>query len=216
ADRMLASVRSTAAVTLTSRADATNLVALRRQFQAAAAGADAFVPSYTELIARLAAGVLAQHPRLNACWQNDGLLEVDSVNLGIAVDTDAGLVVPVVKGAERLSLRDLAGRVRAAIERARQRRLSTDDLSGGTFTITSLGMFGVDAFTPILNPPQVAILGVGRITREPAAVDEQVAIRDSLWLSLTFDHRAVDGAPAAKLLSDLRAAIENPGPRLVA
>lgn len=215
ADRMLVSLRQTAPVTLTSRADATNLVNLRRQFQSAAGTAD-FVPSLTELIARLVAGVLVDHPALNAVWQGEQLLQADSVHLGIAVDTPAGLVAPVVRHAQRLNLRELAQQARGLFERAREGRLSADLLQGGSFTLTNLGMLGVDSFTPILNYPQVAILGVGRIVREPVAQDDQVVVRDQMWLSLTFDHRAVDGAPAARLLAAIRAAIENPGPRLVA
>ena len=122
----------------------------------------------------------------------------------------------MIRGADGLGLRQLAERSRDLIERARAGRLSAAEMRGGTFTITNLGAFGVDAFTPIINPPECAILGLGRIAREPAMVGERVEGRDRLTLSLTFDHRVVDGAPAARFLRDVGRRIENPGPWLLA
>jgi pyruvate dehydrogenase E2 component (dihydrolipoamide acetyltransferase) len=213
AERMARSAHTTAPVTLTTRADATNLVGLREQFKAAAEGP---VPGYTDLIVKLTALVLRRHPHLNAVWRDDGLLLVEAVDIAIAVDTDAGLLAPVLRDVASLTVRQVAEQSRALIEQARAQRLTAEQMQGGTFTVTNLGMHGIDAFTPIINLPQVAILGVGRITREPAVVNEQIVPRDMLTLSLTFDHRVVDGGPAARFLDTLRGAIEQPAAWLVA
>src|SRR5581483_6897531 len=130
--------------------------------------------------------------------------------IGIAVDTGAGLVVPVVRDVPRLSVKDLALRARDLIDRARRRKLAASEMQGGTFTVTSLGAFGIDAFTPIINYPECAILGVGRIRRCPVVFDDQIVIRDQMTLSLTFDHCLTDGAPAARFLQTLSALIEIP------
>ena len=203
AERMLASHRSTAPVTLMTTIDATNLVRLREQSKVGGG----LIPSYTDLFVKLAASALEKHPTLNARWENDRIISPDGIHIGIAVDTDAGLLVPVVRNVTRLSLMDLANHSRDLIERARQRKLSASELQGGTFTVTSLGAFGIDAFTPIINYPECAILGIGRIRRCPVVVDDQIVIRDQVTLSLTFDHRIVDGAPAAKFLQTLNAAV---------
>jgi pyruvate dehydrogenase E2 component (dihydrolipoamide acetyltransferase) len=214
AQRMVASHQSTAPVTLTTTLDATNLVNLREQFRAAAP-ADGLVPSYTDLIVKLTAIALREHPALNASWEEDAIVAHARVNVGIAVDTSSGLLVPVVRDADRIGLRDLARCSRALVERANGKQLAADDMQGGTFTVSNLGSYGIDAFTPIINGPQCAILGVGRIRRQPAVVNDQVVPRDMLTLSLTFDHRMVDGGPAARFLQTLAKSLENPAGRLI-
>jgi pyruvate dehydrogenase E2 component (dihydrolipoamide acetyltransferase) len=159
---------------------------------------------------RETAKALVEHPALNARWEGDRIRFPDSVNIGFAVDTEAGLMVPVVHDAPRHSLAELADLTRDLARRARARTLRPEELSGGTFTITNLGMAGIDAFTPIVNWPECAVLGVGRIAREPVVQGTEVVVGDRLWLSLTFDHRIVDGAPAARFLDAVRRAIENP------
>ena len=213
---MVASLRDTAPVTLTTTVDATNLVSLRDQFRAVAAGGDdAVVPGYTDFFVKLAASALQRHPMLNARWDGDEIIMSQDVHIGIAADTDAGLLVPVIADVPALSLRQLAARSRDLVDRARRGLLRASEMQGGTFTVTSLGAFGVDAFTPIINIPQCAILGVGRIRRRPAAVGHRVVPRDEVTLSLTFDHRIVDGAPAARFLQTLSQFVENPGPWLM-
>lgn len=208
AQRMLASQQQTAPVTLTSRVDATNLVNLRTQFKSLGAGAA--IPSYTDMIVKLSAAALEQHPLLGARWEHDHVLLADALDIGIAVDTAEGLIVPVVRDVPRLTLLEFAEHSRMLIERAQAGKLAADDMRGGVFTVTNLGAFGIDAFTPIINTPETAILGVGCIRREPAVHNDQVVPRDQLTLSLTFDHRIVDGAPAARFLQTLVQAIENP------
>src|SRR5262249_37680039 len=139
----------------------------------------------------------------------------EAIHLGVAVDTEAGLLVPVLRDVPSLGLRQLATRSRELTERARDRKLTAEEMSGGVFTLSNLGAFGVDAFTPIINYPECAILGVGRIRRQAEVVEERIVGRDVMSFSLTFDHRIVDGAPAARFLDALRKCIENPAPWLV-
>ena len=210
AERMVASQLKTAPVTLHTTADASELVRVREDFKKAGIGIEAAIPSYNDMLVKLVAAALRAHPALNSRWEGDTLHASPDIHIGLAVDTETGLRVPVIRNAGRLSLRDVATRSRDLTERARAARLSPDELRGGTFTITSLGAFGIDAFTPIINYPECAILGVGRIVRQPVAVGDAVALRDIITLSLTFDHRAFDGAPAARFLQTLSRFIESP------
>ena len=217
AGRLLESHRTSAPVTLITTLDATNLVNLRCQFQAADPS-DAHVPGYTDIVVKMTALALREHPMLHARWPvgDDRMTLPDDVHIGIAVDTEVGLIVPVIRGVLSLGLREIATHSRNLIDRARQRRLKPAELEGSTFTITNLGAFGVEAFTPIINPPECAVLGMGRIERRPVMAGDQVVGQDRMSLSLTFDHRIVDGAPAARFLQRLVRLIENPAPWLVA
>lgn len=211
ASRMLASRTQTASVTLTTRIDATNLVGLRQQFKQSANGS--LIPSYSDIIMKLVALTLQQHPMLAARADGDGWITPETsadIHVGFAVDTEGGLVVPVVRDAGRLGLFELAKTSLGLIEKSRSGSLTVTEMQGGVFTITNLGSFGIDAFTPIINLPETAVLGLGRIRREPTVVDDQIVARDQLTLSLTFDHRIVDGAPAARFLQTVSQAIENP------
>ena len=193
-------------MTLTTTADATNLVELRgAEFKA---GTE-IVPTFTDFLVKLAALALQKHPHLNARWDGERIVLSAGIHIGIAVDTDAGLLVPVLRDVASLSVTQLAAQARDLIERARQRKLTGHESQGGTFTVTNLGAFGIDAFTPIINQPECAILGVGRIRRVAVVVGDQIVARDQLTLSLTFDHRIVDGAPAARFLQMLSGLIEN-------
>ena len=201
ADRMSQSSRDNATVTLTAEIDATRLVEFRGRCPAPK-------PGYTDVFVRLAALALADHPVLNASLDDGHVLLHRSIHVGIAVDTDAGLLVPVIRDADRKSIEEIRDEAAALAARAREGQFGPDDLRGGTFTITNLGMHGVDAFTPIINPPQSAVLGIGRIAMRPVVRDGQVVARYTVILSLTFDHRLVDGGPAARFLAALREAAE--------
>lgn len=205
AQRMSRSAHSTAPVTLTTEVDATELVALRERLKAQS---PARAPTYTDLLIKLTQVALERHPTLNAYWNNDQLWVLDDIHIGLAVDTEEGLLVPVVRDVQKLDLDAVAEESRALAEKARSRQLSPDELQGGTFTITNLGAYGIDAFTPIINTPECAILGVGRIVRKPAVHEDRIVPRDQMALSLTFDHRAVDGGPAARFLGTVRELIE--------
>lgn len=214
ADRMLAGVHQAAPVTLTTKADATTLVTLRRRFKEAQLEADP-VPSYTDFLVKLSAAALQDHRQMMGQWRDDDIFMPDQCNISVAVDTDAGLLAPVVLDVPGKSLLQVAEATRQLAKLARDGGLSAQQLQGGTFTITNLGSLGVDTFTPILNLPQAAILGVGRIVPEPVVYEDAIVARTMLPLCLTFDHRVIDGAPAARFLGTLRASIENPGPWLV-
>lgn len=211
--RMAESAHTVAPVTLTTEADATELARIRRHLKDELVGTGAPTPSFTDLLVRFVALALTEHPALNASMDGDQVVQRDAVNIGIAVDTERGLLVPVLRDADRKSIHAIATESAWLIERARSGTIATDHLSGGTFTITNLGMFDIDAFTPIINLPQCAILGVGRIVARPVVVDadaETVAVRKMIALSLTFDHRVVDGAPAARFLQRIKEVIERP------
>lgn len=214
AARMVAGVTEAAPVTLHRKVDAANLVNLREQFRKATVSG-AVVPSYTDLLVKLTATALRQHPMLQAQWRDDGLFVPEAVNIAVAVDAEAGLFTPVIRNADQRSLREIAGRLRALIEKAQAGWLAADDLRDATFTVSNLGSLGVDTFTPIIPLPQCAVLGIGRIVREPAVVGDAIVPRDQLSVSLTFDHRTVDGAPAARFLDTLRLCVEQPAPYLV-
>ncbi len=211
AERMAASAHTTAPVTLTTEADATELVRLRKQLKSDPAAR--IVPVYTDLLAKLSAQALLEHPMLNARLEGDEIVQPAAVHIGLAVDTDRGLLVPVIRDVQAKTLRQIAEASAALSERARGATLSSEDLQGSTFTITNLGMYDIDAFTPIINLPDCAILGVGRIVPKQVVVDpdaERVAIRHMMFVSLTFDHRLVDGAPAARFLQRIKQLIEQP------
>jgi pyruvate dehydrogenase E2 component (dihydrolipoamide acetyltransferase) len=215
AERMTAGTTTAAPVTLTTTADATQFVSLRRQFQSAAGQDDRPVPGYTDIVIKLAAAALGEHPLLHARWEERGIVVPSTMNIGFAVDTDTGLIAPVIQNADSLSLREIACRAHDLAHRARSRELKAEETRHGTFTVTNLGPYGIDAFTPIINVPETAILGLGRIERRAIVQEDQIVARDMITLSLTFDHRIVDGAPAARFLQTIRGYIENPVPRIV-
>lgn len=166
--------------------------------------------SLNDMLTKAVAMALTRHPRLNATLVDQEVRLHDGVNMGVAVNLDEGLIVPVILHAEQKDLGQIARESRALAEKARAGRLQLDELSDGTFTITNLGTTGIDLFTPIINPPQVAILGVGMIQRRPVVVGDALAIRPSVYLCLVFDHRAVDGVPAANFLQELKHLLEKP------
>lgn len=211
--RMLAGVTQAAPVTLTTKVDATNLVNLRRQFHVA--DAVEIVPSYTDIIVKLVAGALTKHPHMLAQWRDDQIVTPDHIDIAVAVDTDFGLTAPVVRTVDRLTLQQVAKATKELIAIARAGRLAAEHLRHATFTVTNLGSYGIDAFTPIISLPQSAVLGIGCIAREPAVCEDQIVVRDRMTLSLTFDHRITDGAPAAQFLAEVRKCLEHPAPWLV-
>ena len=210
ADRMGTSVHTTARVTLFMEVDATEFVAVRSRLKQRVEKEWGFAPGYNDLLAKIVAASLRKFPNLNARLVPDAIELLGHINLGMAVDTERGLLVPVIRDADRKSLQQFGAEFRELAERARIGRSLPDDLTGGTFTITNLGMYDVDAFTPVINLPEAAILGVGRIGPKPVAMDDQVVIRQRWNLCLVFDHRLVDGAPAALFLQYIKQLIEEP------
>ena len=213
ADRMGTSVHTTARVTLMMEIDATEFMAIRERLKAKVAEEWGFAPSPNDLLAKIVAKALRKFPYMNARLAPDAIELLGHVNMGMAVDTERGLLVPVIRDADGKSLRQFGQDFRELADRARKGRSLPDDLTGGSFTITSLGTFDVDAFTPVINLPEAAILGVGRIQPKWVYKPESPAapvLRQMWTLSLVFDHRLVDGAPATKFLQYIKGLIEEP------
>ncbi len=202
AKRMVESLQTMAQVTLTLEAIVDGLVTAREDLLRKLESLGLRV-TYTDILVKVVAGLLREHPYLNATLEEDRIKILDEVNIGVAVAIDHGLIVPVVKNVDKKKFDDIVREIRDLVTRAREGTLTPDDVSGSTFTITNLGMFDIDAFTPIINPPEVAILGVGRIQRKPVAVGDEIKIANVMWLSLTFDHRVMDGHVAARFLQEL-------------
>jgi pyruvate dehydrogenase E2 component (dihydrolipoamide acetyltransferase) len=196
-------------VTLFTEADATNLVTARAQINAELAAASIKI-SYNTLFVPIVARLLAEHPYLNACLMNEVIQLYQEINIALAVDTGRGLIAPVIRRADRLNLVEIQRQAETLIERALNGQNTPDDTAGGTFTLTNLGSFEIDGFTPIINQPQAAILGIGRIVAKPVVLQNEIKVRHMLTLSLSFDHRLVDGGPAAQFLQRVKQLIERP------
>ena len=210
--RMHGSLQEMAQLTMATDVDMTRAVDLRRELIDLWADRG-LRPTYTDFVIKAAALALRGHPRLNAELRDDAIVLHPQIHVGFAVALDEGLIVPVTRDTDALPLDELAPLSADLAVRARERRLGADDLTGGTFTVTSLGMYGIDVFTPIINPPQAAILGVGRISERPVFRGDSgndVERRSFMTLSLTIDHRVVDGAPAAEFLRDVKGILERP------
>ncbi len=210
AERMLQSLQGSAQVTLVAEADARRFHELRTELASRHESALGFRISYNDLLIRICAHALREHPRANSSLEGDAIRLHDVVNVGLAIEAGGDLVVANVKQADRKSLVEIASDLRGLVDRAQGNRLDLDDITGGTFTISNLGVYGIDAFTPVLNPPESAILGVGALREKAVARDGEVSAELSMTLSLSFDHRIIDGAPAARFLARIRELIEQP------
>lgn len=210
ADRMSQSAYTAPHVTLTSEVDMTSCVSLRKQLLPIIEKLNGHRLSFNEVILKATAHTLQTFPDINISLEKDEIIYRSNVNVGFAVAVPNGLVVPVVKNAEKLGLAAITERCKTLSKLARNGKLLPEQMQNGTFTISNLGMYAVDAFTPIINQPEAAILGVGRIQEKPVAVNGEIAVRPMMTLSLSFDHRIIDGAPAAAFLTDLKDTLENP------
>ena len=212
AARLMHSRQTTVPVTITGRCDATEILALRKQLKSMGEKANlAVIPTINDILVKLAAAALRQHPMLAATWAEDHLLLPETTHLGIAVDSEGGLLVPVIRNVDSSTLTQIAAQSQKLIAAARAGQLAAADMQGACFTLSNLGSLGVEAFTPVINPPESAILGIGAIVREAVPLDDGTfTARDRLTLSLTFDHRVNDGAAAARFLQTLRHLIEQP------
>jgi pyruvate dehydrogenase E2 component (dihydrolipoamide acetyltransferase) len=194
AERMHKSLQGSAQLTITTEVDVTQLIDRRQEVQRE------FNATYTDFIVQACAHALKQHGRMNAALEGEILKTQDQISVGIAVALEEGLIVPVIHNTDKKSLKEIAQEARVLAEKARAGKLTLEEVSGGTFTVSNLGMYGVDGFTPILNAPQTGILGVGRIVEKPVIYRGEIAKRSMIVLSLTFDHRVIDGAPAGAFL----------------
>lgn len=210
ADNVAKSAFSAPHVTLTLEVDMTEAAAFRTKVLPDIEKAYGVRLSFTDILVKAVAKALDEHPRLNATFDGEAIFLHRAKNIGVAVALEEGLIVPVVRNVENKTLGILAKELKASVERARTGKFTPDDLSGGTFTITNLGAFGIDVFDPIIVTGQAAILGVGRIAEKPVVVQGQVVVRSMMNLCLSFDHRVVDGAPAARFLQRLKELLEAP------
>jgi pyruvate dehydrogenase E2 component (dihydrolipoamide acetyltransferase) len=210
AENMHASLQNTAQLTLFSEVDMTEmgrcLDSIREEYK----NDETVRISYNDIIILITSRILKRFPTMNSTLVGEEILIHDAVNMGIAVALPEGLIVPVLHEAHKKGLLQIAKEARDLARKAREGTLAVNEVTGGTFTLTNLSMFEVDGFTPILRPPETGILGVGRVRKKPAVNEDEISIRPMMFLSLTFDHRVVDGAPAAEFLQALAGCLEDP------
>jgi pyruvate dehydrogenase E2 component (dihydrolipoyllysine-residue acetyltransferase) len=209
ARRLVESMQSAPHFYLTSVIDAEALVAFRAELNQRLAG-EGIKLSVNDLIVRACATALRANPEINVSWGGDKILRHRRIHLGIAVALDEGLIVPVVRDADQKSVTQISREAKVLVERARAGKLTPQEFQGGTFTISNLGMFGIDHFTAVINPPEAAILAVGATTPEPVVRDGRVVVRHTIKLTLSIDHRALDGAAGARFMALLKAILEDP------
>ncbi|MDP4083776.1 MAG: dihydrolipoamide acetyltransferase family protein [Bacillota bacterium] len=215
AERMQQSVTTAPHVTLTSDVDMTKVKDLRAQLKPIIEKQTGLNLSFTEVIIKAVGNVLSRHPKVNASLIGDEIVFNEEVNVGLAVAVEDGLMVPVLKNVDIKGLSHLTVEAKDLAKRAREQKLLPDQMKGSTFTVSNLGMYAIDAFTPIINLPETAILGIGRIQDKPVVINGSIEVRPMMVVSLSFDHRAVDGAPAAEFLTELKRVLENPFELLV-
>ena len=207
ATRMMESLLSMAQLTLTTEADVTDAMRVREGLsrQSTEGGL-----SPLHLVIKATARALREHPRMNAIQSENEIELIEEINVGVAVALPEGLIVPTIRRADERSLEEIAREARDLANKVREGKASYEEVTGGTFTVTNLGAYDIDAFTPIVNPPQIGILGVGRVAEKPVVHQGEIAKRSMMFLSLTFDHRVIDGVPAAEFLRALKGHLEDP------
>jgi len=210
ADRLSRSARTALHVPLTMEVDMSETTRFREKLNREYEEKGEIRPSYTDILVKAVATALEEFPMVNSILENGQIKIGEEINVGVAVATDEGLIVPVLRHADKKSLLEIALSTRELVDKARQNELVTREVSGGTFTITNLGMFDVDLFAPIINPPESAILGVGRIAKKPVVLGDEVVVRPIVTLTLVFDHRVMDGAEAARFLQKIKNILEKP------
>jgi pyruvate dehydrogenase E2 component (dihydrolipoamide acetyltransferase) len=201
AERLSFSARTVVPVTITVEADATKLMAMKEKHSHV---------GFTAFGVKAAAKALQKHNHVNATIENEEVTVYSDVNVAVAMNTEQGLVAPVIRNVDKLHLKEIAAKIDDLSRKAAENRLTIEDLTGGTFTVSNLGAYDVESFAPVINPPQCAILGLGRIAFKPFAHGSEVSARPSTLLTLVFDHRIIDGVPAAKFLRDVKRNIEDP------
>lgn len=200
AERVSTSFRTAPHSTLMMQTDASKAIEMRKKLEV----------SHTAILVKVAAKALREHSIINSTLEQNCIKIFEDINIGVATATPQGLLVPVIRNADAKSLQEIDASIKNLTEKARDGKLAKEEISGGTFTISNLGMFGVEFFTPIINPPEAAILGVGKITETPVAINGKIEIKPIMTLSLSYDHRIIDGAPAAEFLNKIKRFIENP------
>jgi pyruvate dehydrogenase E2 component (dihydrolipoamide acetyltransferase) len=200
AERLSYSARNTVAVTITMETDATTLVSLKEKASHIA---------FTSLAVKAVAKSLEKHLIVNSALEGDEIVTYSQINVALAINTDQGLVAPVIQNTNKKTVREINSEISELAEKAKGNRLTIENLTAGTFTVTNLGAYDVESFAPIINPPQCAILGLGRIAYKPVAAGGQVVAKPTTTLTLVFDHRIIDGVPAARFLQEVKRNLEN-------
>ena len=211
AKKMSLSLSEIPQLTYTSEVDMTEALKIRKYFLNLYKNEDIKI-TMTDIIAKTVIAVIKKYPIFNSSLEGNTILIKEHINLGIAVATDRGLIVPVIHNAENKSLKEISINIRNLARKAREGTLSLDEVSGGTFTVSNLGMFGIEVFTPIINPPEAAILGIGKMIQKPIVKEGRIQIAPLMILSLTHDHRIMDGVDAANFLAEMKTLLENPYP----
>jgi pyruvate dehydrogenase E2 component (dihydrolipoamide acetyltransferase) len=201
AERLTFSARNAVPVTLTMETDATKLVELKNKEDHI---------SFTAFAVKAVAKALERNPVMNSTIEGEEITTYSDINVAVAINTDQGLVAPVIQNANKKTVKEVNAKIEELSEKAKDNQLTIEELTGGTFTVTNLGAYDVESFAPVINPPQCAILGLGRIAYRPIATGEQVSARPATVLTLVFDHRIVDGVPAAKFLRNVKSNLEDP------
>ncbi|MCK4477051.1 2-oxo acid dehydrogenase subunit E2 [Candidatus Bathyarchaeota archaeon] len=209
-ERLSQSYRTAVHTILMTRVDMTETIKLRRELLAEMEKTAKASLTYTGILVKAVAIALKDHPIINSTLEGDKIKILEDINVGVAVALEEGLIVPVVQNADKKALSEIALCLTELTEKAKHRLLSSDEVTRGTFTITNLGMYGIDTFVPIINPPESAILGVGEIDEKPVVADGHIVVRSVMNLSLVFDHRVFGGAQGAKFLQTLKRILENP------
>ena len=209
-ERMSQSAGEVARVTHFMQVDAQKMVEIVQDLKERVTDSWGHKPGYNELFGLILGRALMEYPYMNARLNAEQIEIMDEINLGFAVDTERGLLVPVIKNVDRLTLREIGAEFHRLVDSAQLGKIRPEDLQGGTFTMTNIGMYQVDAFTPIINPPDMGILGIGKIAQQAVVIENELTVRHMCTLCLAFDHRIVDGAPAARFLGHIKNLIENP------
>ena len=207
AERMMTGKRETAQIYMTVSIDATNLLETRERLPLLEKS-EGVRPTITDLLMKICASAVSSHPILNTRWTSEGILWLDAIHMGMAMALEEGLIVPVIRDIGKKTLSEIAKERTAIVEKGKSGKLTPDEMKGSTFTISSLGMFGIEEFAAIINPPESAILAVGAILDKPVAIDKQIVVRPVMKMTLSYDHRVIDGAKAAGFMMTLKELIE--------
>lgn len=210
AERMLAGKRETAQTYMTVSVDASKILDLKERLAPVVKQAAGVNLTITDILMKICASAISRHPVMNTRWTSEGILWLEDVHMGMAMALGEGLIVPVIRSIGGKALSEIARERAALVEKGKSGKLTPDQMTGSTFTLSSLGMFGIEEFTAIINPPESAILAVGAILQKPAVMDGMVVIRPVMKLTLTYDHRVIDGAIAAGFMNTLKESMEDP------
>jgi len=210
AERMMFSFKNIPQVTLVSEVNMEKIVELYRKLKLNQSFSNQYGNiTYTDILIKATSIVLREFPEINSHYKDEKIIRLKQINIGLAIAIKEGLIVPVIRDCDKKTLKEIMIQRNTLAKKARENKLSPDELERSTFTISNLGNYGVDLFTPILNPPEIAILGVGRITKKPVVANDEIKIKSMMYLSLTFDHRALDGVPASNFLNNLKQVLED-------